>query len=106
LSLAPSLSGARRAASSGASAGLAQLVEHLICNQAVACSTHAAGTKQNQGVNEISTAHDLPKNPAGKIMGRWPAKAISGPLDGLPRPGSQTKGSGSRRARGPRRLLR
>ena len=26
-------------------AGLAQLVEHLICNQRVACSSHVAGIK-------------------------------------------------------------
>ena len=28
-------------------AGLAQLVEHLICNQRVACSSHVAGIQKN-----------------------------------------------------------
>ena len=29
-------------------AGLAQLVEHLICNQRVACSSHVAGIKRER----------------------------------------------------------
>ena len=43
-------------------AGLAQLVEHLICNQRVACSNHVAGIKKNMICESSSVVeHHLAK---------------------------------------------
>ena len=48
--------------SSALLAGLAQLVEHLICNQRVACSNHVAGIKKNMICESSSVVeHHLAK---------------------------------------------
>src|SRR3546814_18482432 len=71
--LAPASGGARRRASHRA--GLAQLVEHLICNQGVAGSNPAAGTTLPQVQEPPPQAPPRPRRKEDIAAGRQPVIA-------------------------------